>query len=120
MPLIPGKSNAVVGKNIAELHTGKTFAHTKAKFGKDKANKQAVAIALDKAGKGNRQPPPASHPAPPVVRPRFGAAQMFTRRPQPMQPPPGTGAGAIPGQDDDDDDQQVPMRSRAIFGRRGR
>ncbi len=49
MPLIPGKSPEAISKNIAELHGGKTFAHTSEKFGKDKANKQAVAIALSKA-----------------------------------------------------------------------
>ena len=48
MPLLPGKSQ--VGNNIKELHEGKTFQATKAKFGKAKANKQSIAIALDKAG----------------------------------------------------------------------
>jgi hypothetical protein len=55
MPLKRGKSKATVSSNIRELHSGKTFAHTKAKFGKAKANKQAVAIALStarKSGKG--------------------------------------------------------------------
>ena len=47
MPLAPGKKN--VGKNISELHGGKTYAKTKKKHGKGKANKQAIAIALKKA-----------------------------------------------------------------------
>lgn len=49
MPLLPGKQN--VGKNIEELHTGKTYARTKKKFGKKKAQAQAVAIALSTARK---------------------------------------------------------------------
>ena len=49
MPLHKGKSQKTISKNISELHTGKTYAHTKAKFGKKKADKQAVAIAINKA-----------------------------------------------------------------------
>jgi len=55
MPLKRGKSKKTVSSNISEFHKGKTFAHTKAKFGKAKANKQAVAVALSTArrsGKG--------------------------------------------------------------------
>lgn len=46
MPLKKGTSRKTVSKNIREFHTGKTYARTKAKFGKKKANKQAVAVAL--------------------------------------------------------------------------
>lgn len=49
MPLLKGKSKAVIARNIAELHSGKTYAKTAAKFGANKANKQAVAIALSTA-----------------------------------------------------------------------
>jgi hypothetical protein len=45
-PLKKGTSRKTVSKNISELHGGKTFARTKRKFGKAKANKQAIAIAL--------------------------------------------------------------------------
>lgn len=56
MPLTPGYSKKTVSKNIRELHTGKTYARTKAKFGKEKANKQAIAIALSTARKyGKKQ-----------------------------------------------------------------
>ena len=48
MPLKRGKSRATVSSNIRELHTGKTYARTRRKFGKKKADKQAVAIALNK------------------------------------------------------------------------
>jgi hypothetical protein len=109
MPLLPGKDN--VGTNIAELHTGKTFARTKRKSGVDKARKQAIAIALDKAGKGK------------APAPKMGAAQMFARRPAPpMQPPPGAMPGSAPpmNDNDEDDQQQTPMRSSRIFARRGR
>ena len=49
MPLKPGKSKAVIGKNIAEFHKGATFAKTAKKHGKETANKQAVAVAFSKA-----------------------------------------------------------------------
>lgn len=51
MPLKKGKSQKTISSNISELHTGKTYAHTAAKFGKKKADKQAVAIAMRQAGK---------------------------------------------------------------------
>lgn len=51
MPLKAGKSKKVVSQNIREFHTGKTYAATKAKFGKAKADKQAVAVALSNARK---------------------------------------------------------------------
>lgn len=51
MPLKKGKSKKVISKNIRELHSGKTYQKTKKKFGKKKADKQAVAIALEKARK---------------------------------------------------------------------
>ena len=48
MPLKAGKSKATVSKNISEFHTGKTYAATKRKFGKAKADRQAVAVAMAK------------------------------------------------------------------------
>jgi hypothetical protein len=51
MPLKPGKSRKVVSENISEFHGGKTYEHTKKKFGKAKADRQAVAAAMNKAGK---------------------------------------------------------------------
>ena len=47
MPLKPGKSE--ISSNIKELHGGKTYAKTKKRFGKAKANAQSIAIALSKA-----------------------------------------------------------------------
>ena len=35
-----------VGQRISEFHKGKTYARTKAKFGKATANKQAIAAAM--------------------------------------------------------------------------
>lgn len=49
MPLKSGKSKKVIGENISEFHKGKTYEHTKEKFGKSKANKQAVAVAMSEA-----------------------------------------------------------------------
>lgn len=61
MPLQPGSSKEVVSENIREFHTGKTYAHTKAKFGKQVADKQAVAAALGNARRSKRRKsPPAS------------------------------------------------------------
>jgi len=54
MPLKSGKGKKTISSNIRELHGGKTYAHTAAKFGKKKANKQAVAIAMNKARKSGR------------------------------------------------------------------
>jgi hypothetical protein len=48
MPLKAGKSDKVVSENVSEFHKGKTYAKTKKKFGKVKADKQAVAVALSK------------------------------------------------------------------------
>ena len=46
MPMLKGKSRKTISTNIKEFHGGKTFKATKAKFGKAKADKQAVAAAL--------------------------------------------------------------------------
>jgi hypothetical protein len=54
MPLRKGKSKKTISGNISELHKGKVFAKTKKKFGKKRANKQAIAIAMRKAGKNAR------------------------------------------------------------------
>lgn len=51
MPLKSGSGRKTISGNIRELHSGNTYARTKRKFGKKKADKQAVAIALSKARK---------------------------------------------------------------------
>lgn len=51
MPLNPSSS---VSDNIRELHSGETYEHTKDKFGKKRANSQAIAIALSVARKAKR------------------------------------------------------------------
>lgn len=52
MPLLKGTSNEVVSANIRELHKGATFKRTRKKFGKKKANKQAIAIAMSQKANG--------------------------------------------------------------------
>jgi hypothetical protein len=47
MPLKKGTSKKTVSKNISEFHGGKTYTRTKKKFGAEKANKQAIAVALE-------------------------------------------------------------------------
>jgi len=54
VPLKSGSSQKTISSNIDELHSGNTFARTKAKFGKSKANKQAIAIAYSKARKSKK------------------------------------------------------------------
>lgn len=54
MPLRRGNSRRTVSANIRELHSGKTYARTRRKFGASRANKQAIAIALKKAGLNRR------------------------------------------------------------------
>lgn len=51
MPLKPGSSESTVSRNIEEFKTGPTYAHTAAKFGKARAEAQAVAAALSNARK---------------------------------------------------------------------
>lgn len=57
MPLKKGTSRKTVSENIREFSGGKTYAHTAAKFGKGKARKQAVAVALNQARKSGARIP---------------------------------------------------------------
>lgn len=56
MPLRKGKSREVVSENIKEFHGGETYEATQKKFGKEAADRQAVAVALKTAGKSKRKP----------------------------------------------------------------
>lgn len=56
MPLAKGKSKKTIRSNIAEFHTGKTYAATRRKFGKAVADRQAVAAAMRTAGKSKKAP----------------------------------------------------------------
>jgi uncharacterized protein DUF6496 len=59
MPLREGTSKKTISKNIEEFHKGKTFAKTEKKFGKKRADKQAVAVAFSEARKsGGKIPMP--------------------------------------------------------------
>lgn len=51
MPLAKGTSRKVIARNIKEFSGGKTYSHTARKFGKEKARKQAIAVALSTARK---------------------------------------------------------------------
>jgi hypothetical protein len=54
---VPLRKGEPADKAIKELHTGDTVARTKRKFGKKRAQKQAIAIALENERKGKRKPP---------------------------------------------------------------
>jgi hypothetical protein len=47
MPLAKGKSKRAVEKRFSEFRHGKTYEKTETKYGKEKANKQLVAVALN-------------------------------------------------------------------------
>jgi hypothetical protein len=64
MPLKPGKSRKVVSENIREFHGGKTYRRTEAKFGKKKADAQAVAAAMSNARKGSTKTKSKAKPRP--------------------------------------------------------
>ena len=51
MPLKKGSSRKTISENIREFSGGKTYSHTAKKFGKAKARKQAIAVALNQARK---------------------------------------------------------------------
>lgn len=51
MPLKKGTSRKTVSENISEFHKGGTYAKTEKKFGKAKADKQAVAVAMEQMRK---------------------------------------------------------------------
>lgn len=51
VPLKKGSSKKV-SENISEFHKGETYQKTAKKFGKAKADKQAVAVALETARRG--------------------------------------------------------------------
>ena len=63
MPLKPGRSKSQVSENIREFHKGPTYSRTAAKFGQDRANKQAVAVALSEA-RESRPAPDQPHQKP--------------------------------------------------------
>lgn len=55
MPLSKGTSQKTVSKNIAEFHGGKTYQDTKEKFGKARADAQAVAVAMSEKRKSIKE-----------------------------------------------------------------
>lgn len=59
MPLIQSDTQAATEDNFHELRHGNTYKHTKKKYGKKKARKQMIAIALktkrDAKRKGRRK-----------------------------------------------------------------
>jgi len=51
MPLKKGSSAKTRSQNIREFHQGKTYSKTRKKFGKARADKQAIAVAYAQARK---------------------------------------------------------------------
>ena len=54
MPLRKGTSPATVSQNFDEVRHGKTYAKTRKKFGKKRANKQMIAIVLSEKRRSKR------------------------------------------------------------------
>lgn len=44
-----------IGEDISEFHKGSTYERTAKKFGKDRANKQAIAVAYSAKRKNKRK-----------------------------------------------------------------
>lgn len=57
MPLKKGKSQETISENIKEFHESETYARTRDKHGKKRADKQAVAVALETARKSGAKVP---------------------------------------------------------------
>lgn len=57
MPLKPGTSRKTISTNIREFTGGNTYNKTAKKFGKAKARKQAIAVALSTARKSGAKIP---------------------------------------------------------------
>lgn len=55
MPIKPGTSQKTVSKNIREIHQGPQYQKTKEEHGKEVADEQAIAIALDKKRESQRK-----------------------------------------------------------------
>lgn len=55
MPMKKGKSKKTISENIREFHKGATYARTKSKFGKERADAQAIAAAYSQARRSKRK-----------------------------------------------------------------
>lgn len=55
MPLRKGTDKKTTRKNFEEFGRGKTYAHTKRKFGKKKADRQRVAVVLKNKRESGRR-----------------------------------------------------------------
>lgn len=127
MPLNP---HASVGHNINEFKTGSTYAHTEDKFGKDRADKQAQAVALHTHDKGEDHKAAISKMHPEHVHKLVKAAHEGKFGPEAQQmaqsAQQGAGDGQQPPQDGSQppqDQQQEQQRGRTlgsqhIFGRK--
>jgi len=55
MPLKKGTSKKTRSENIREFHKGATYARTKSKFGKERADAQAIAVAYAQGRRGKKR-----------------------------------------------------------------
>jgi hypothetical protein len=54
MPLKPGKGKKTIEGNISEFHKGETYKRTLKKYGKKKADAQAIAVAESQARRSKK------------------------------------------------------------------
>src|SRR5262245_12444691 len=104
MPLKPGSSRETISQNIREFRTGKTFAHTAAKFGKERARKQAIAVALSTARKSKR----AMGGKPPNIGPQMNMENIAIRGSMYGMSRKGLINSSVPGRTD-----KLPMSVRS-------
>jgi hypothetical protein len=77
MPLKKGSSRQTISQNIEEFHHGPTYQKTAAKFGKKKADAQAIAAAESEARRTKRTKRTKDHDPHSAIGHQPGKAHPF-------------------------------------------